>query len=67
MNYSNFLNPKFGLTFEDLYEREGLVKLDQKFAEFLSDENDLIQKARLLEDFLVDLFGVKKENDLLKK
>ncbi len=67
MNYSNFLNPKFGLTFEDLYEREGLVKLDQKFAEFLSGENDLIQKARLLEDFLVDLFGVKKENDLLKK
>ena len=67
MNYSNFLNPKFGLTFEDLYEREGLVKLDQKFAEFLSGENDLIQKAQLLEDFLVDLFGVKKENDLLRK
>ena len=67
MNSEQFLNPKFNLTFDDLYEREGLVKLDQKFAEFSSGENDLIQKARLLEDFLVELFGVKKENDLLKK
>ncbi|MBU6141259.1 MAG: FAD-dependent oxidoreductase [Proteobacteria bacterium] len=67
MSFEHFLNPKFGLTFDDLYEREGLLKLDQKFAEFSNGKNDLIQKARLLEDFLVELFGVKKENDLLKK
>ena len=44
MNSEQFLNPKFNLTFDDLYEREGLVKLDQKFAEFSNGENDLIQR-----------------------
>lgn len=67
MYSEEFLNPKFGLTFDDLYEREGLKKLDQKFTEFANGEDGLIEKSRLLENFLVELFGAQKENDLLKK
>ncbi len=68
MSSQNFLNPKFGITFEDLYEREGLEKLDKKFTEFVGDQPfDLIGRARVLEDFLAELFGIKKENEILKK
>jgi len=58
---------KFGLKFEDLYEREGLIKLDQEFEAYAKNTADLLDKSRLLEDFLVELFDVKKENDVLKK
>lgn len=59
----------FDLEFFDLYERDGLVKLDQKFCEFTGDVKtvDLLEKSRLLEEFLVELFGIRKENDELKK
>jgi len=83
MSSKNFLNPSFGLTFEDLYERDGLVKLNQKFEQFKGDYQlpvtnyqlpvgnyqsaELIGLARVLEDFLVELFDIKKENDELKK
>lgn len=69
MSSQNFLNPRFGLSFEDLYELDGLVKLNQKFEEFKSDRNssDLIDVAKVLEDFLVELFDIKKENEELKK
>lgn len=71
MSLQTHLKSAFGLTFEDLYERDGLVKLDQKFAEYLkaksSEHADLTKKACILEDFLVELFDIKKENDLLKK
>ena len=86
MPYNNPLNPAFGVVFEDLYERDGLLKLNQKFTEFLqkkdvevyqqffllkqnpqtfskADEaNILIDVARVLEDFLADLFLIKEEN-----
>lgn len=60
---------KFGMNFSDLYDREGLVKLDQKFHEFSGEFKslDLIEKSKILEDFLVELFDIKKENDELKK
>jgi len=32
---SNLLNLRFGFSFEDLYQREGLVRLDAKFLEWL--------------------------------
>jgi NADPH-dependent glutamate synthase beta subunit-like oxidoreductase/NAD(P)H-flavin reductase len=32
---SELLNLKYGLSFEDLYDREGLVRLDQAFIEYL--------------------------------
>ncbi len=62
----------FGLEFFDLYERDGLIKLDQKFQEYYAATNsqlssDIIEKSKLVEDFLVELFGIKKENDELKK
>lgn len=62
------LKTKFNLDFEDLYSRDGLIKLDQKFAEFLGKKTpDLLDKSKLFEDFLVELFDVKKENDALRK
>lgn len=76
MPSQNFLNPKFGLTFEDLYSREGLVKLNQKFEEFKNSRqstvvsrqsDELVDSAKILEDFLVELFDIKKENEELKK
>ncbi len=58
---------KFGLKFSDLYSREGLIVLDREFKIYAKGEIDLLQKSRLLEEFLVELFDVKKENDQLKK
>ncbi len=71
MSLQDHLKSNFNLTFQDLYERDGLVKLDQKFAEYLnnksSDNLDLLERARSLENFLVELFGIQKEHELLKK
>jgi len=91
MSLEKSLKTFAGLTFEDLYEREGLVKLNQKFTEFLQEKNAavaqqfftlkqsqktfskrsesliLIDTARVFEDFLVELFGIQKENSELKK
>ena len=33
MSWQNPLNPSFELEFEDLYQQQGLVKLNQKFEE----------------------------------
>ncbi len=87
----NHLKSNFALTFQDLYECDGLAKLEQKFNEYLSKKNSeiaekffslkqkktfftprqqsaiLIDVARVLEDFIVELFAVEKENDALKK
>ncbi len=65
----------FGLEFHDLYCRDGLLKLNQKFHEFFSEKIkiqnaqnlDLVAKARVVEDFLVELFDIKKEQAALKK
>ena len=76
MSSQNFLNPAFGLAFDDLYEQEGLEKLDQKFVEFeirrkavggRRKGEELLDRAVVLEDFLVELFGIEKENSELKK
>ncbi len=83
MSWKNPLNLKFGLEFEDLYSRFGLLKLDQKFREFLSEKNSelaenffalkkydaavLLDVARVLEEFIVELFQIEKENKELKK
>lgn len=92
MSSENILKARFGLVFDDLYSREGLLKLDQKFAEYLNEKNPeiaaslascrpelagsithaqksqiLIDAARLLENFLAELFNIEKENAALKK
>jgi len=94
MPSKNPLKPIFDLTFEDLYEREGLEKLNKKFEEYLNEKTPeiaarflmlkkveaglefmtnpqksqiLIDVARVLEDFIVELFNIEKENSDLKK
>ena len=87
MPLKNPLKTTFGMTFDDLYQREGLVKLDRKFGEYLREKdvslaekfselqggdsvqksNILINVARILEDFLVELFNIENENSILKK
>ena len=94
MPSKNPLKPIFDLTFEDLYEREGLEKLNKKFEEYLNEKTPeiaarflmlkkveaglefmtnpqksqiLIDVARVLENFIVELFNIEKENSDLKK
>ncbi len=79
-----FHNPlNFNIKFEELYSRQGLVKLDAVFKEFFLKKNPeiavkffalkkydaavLLDVSRVLEDFLVELFKIKKENNILKK
>lgn len=83
---SQKFSPSFGLRFEDLYETEGLNKLNKKFEEFLLTNRAkiaqnfaelkqkkvgfsaskksaiLIDLAKVVEEFLVELFLIKKEN-----
>jgi NADPH-dependent glutamate synthase beta subunit-like oxidoreductase/NAD(P)H-flavin reductase len=83
MSLEQHLKARFNLEFADLYSQVGLTKLDQKFSEFLTEKNPnlaqnffaatkfdsglAIDAARYFEDFLVELFDVKKENEALKK
>lgn len=91
MPYVNPLNPAFEITFDDLYEREGLLKLHQKFINFLEKKDSeisqkfaslkankqnfskaeeaeiLIDVARVLEDFLAELFSITEQNLALQK
>ena len=70
----------FGITFQDLYDQKGLEKLDQIFTHyaqnpkdrFISESEDsksqvLVNTAKILEEFLVELFNIQKENDALRK
>ena len=82
MPLNNFLNPSFNLDFKDLYHLNGLEKLQQKFSDFLqkkdyniyeqfllnksNDSQLLIDVAKYLEEFLVDLFMINKENKELR-
>ncbi len=80
----------FCVNFQDLYNRQGLIKIDQKFLEFLAasdldvfnnfkrlrdrsnslNKKDksviLIEVSRVLEQFLVELFDIRKENHDLR-
>jgi NADPH-dependent glutamate synthase beta subunit-like oxidoreductase/NAD(P)H-flavin reductase len=83
MPLNKHLKTQFNLDFSDLYRLEGLEKLDKKFAEFLRkkdskladnffaatkfDSGLVIEVSRFFEDFIADLFDVKKENEALKK
>ncbi len=99
MSLQNPLNAAFKITFDDLFDHEGLLKLDTKFCEYLKEKSPevaekffelrgkefvgnsfiicnknsdqksqiLIDVARFLEDFIVELFDIKKENNELKK
>jgi NADPH-dependent glutamate synthase beta subunit-like oxidoreductase/NAD(P)H-flavin reductase len=83
MLWKNPLKPAFGLEFADLYDVKGLEKLNLEFVKFLQEKNSkianellvlqknnsevLIEAAKVLEDFIVELFQIEKENNALKK
>src|SRR5258706_11780491 len=55
----------FGISFSDLYEREGLVRVDRAFLDFLGDADAaLLQKLRSARDDPAAL-APKAESDLL--
>jgi len=82
MSSKNFLNPSFNIDFQDLYVIEGLEKIHKKFLDFLQEkapehfleyqihnaENSqyLIEIAKILEIFLVELFLIHEKNSELK-
>lgn len=55
----------FGLKFEDLYERDGLAKIHAKFME-LNPSEDLLERAKAVEDFVAELFNIRAEVAALK-
>ena len=82
MPSKKFLNHNFSLEFQDLYAIDGLEKIHKKFLDFLREnspdhfleyqihnaENSqyLIEIAKILEIFLVDLFLIHQKNTELK-
>ena len=78
-----FLNHNFDIDFQGLYSIEGLEKLHKKFLEFLKEKSPahfleyqiynsensqyLIEIAKILEIFLVELFLIHEKNAELKE
>jgi NADPH-dependent glutamate synthase beta subunit-like oxidoreductase/NAD(P)H-flavin reductase len=52
----------FGFSFEDLYDRDALVRLDAAFREYVGDKSlSMIEMAPYVEDFIGELFGINAE------
>jgi NADPH-dependent glutamate synthase beta subunit-like oxidoreductase/NAD(P)H-flavin reductase len=82
MPSKKFLNHEFNIEFQDLYDIEGLEKIHKKFLEFLKEKSPahfleyqihnsensqyLIEIAKILEVFLVELFLIHEKNSELK-
>ena len=82
MPSKKFLNHEFNIEFQDLYDIEGLEKIHKKFLEFLKEKSPahfleyqihnsensqyLIEIAKILEIFLVELFLIHEKNSELK-
>lgn len=62
---SNFLNSDFGVSFDDLYHRPGLLKLHEKFEEYLAhkDEEAFKQYCALKQDY--QSFSKLEESNIL--
>lgn len=83
MQFYEFLNPKFNINFNDLYCRDGLLKLDACFRDYLAQNNSelfcdfyekklgnseiLIAVSKILENFIIELFQIENEIDDLRK
>lgn len=83
MQSNNFLNPSFNLDFKNLYQLEGLKKIQDHFEEFLKksdlniyqqflinknkDSQLLVEVAKYLEKFIVNLFLIENENRKLSQ
>lgn len=72
------LNLAFGITFHDLYDQAGLVKLDHIFTQYAqlknadlasraADSDKLIHTAKIVEEFLAELFNIQTENNALRQ
>ncbi len=82
MSSKNFLNPSYNLDFQDLYDTNALEKIHNIFLEFLKEKSPahfleyqihnsensqyLIEIAKILEIFLVELFLIHEKNSELK-
>src|SRR6266850_4231683 len=60
---SNLMQLRFGVSFADLYERDGLIRIDQAFLGFLG-EADAVLRDRLIGSRAKPPVG-KEESDLL--
>ncbi len=83
MPSKKFLNRDFNIEFQDLYSIDGIAKIHQKFLEFLTEKSPahfsqyqihnaensqyLIEIAKILEIFLVELFLIHEKNAQLKE
>src|ERR1700722_19497970 len=76
MPISESLSLKFGLSFDDLYRREGLLRIDKAFLDFLEPElrerliaarnaaphrEFIVELAPHVEDFIGELFGISAD------
>ena len=83
MSLKNFLNHKYNIEFNDLYELEGLEKVDLAFKDFFKNEDVelfenfydyeknssdvLIEVSKILEKFISDLFLIGEDIQKLKQ
>ena len=63
----NPINPIFKLTFSDLYQRDGLLKINQYFLEFLADYDKSLHLQYLKSQSNPKALNKKDESDLLIK
>lgn len=59
------MNLSFGFNFEDLYSRGGIEKIHAEFLK-TSPSDDLIERAKQLENFIAELFNIRAEVSELK-
>src|SRR6266849_2772320 len=55
----------FGIRFGDLYEREGLMRLDQAFLRFLRESDSALHERLLAARNAPERLAAKEESDLL--
>src|ERR1700694_6296884 len=55
----------FGIRFDDLYEREGLMRLDQAFLRFLRESDRALHERLLAARNAPEKLAAKEESDLL--
>ena len=83
MPSKKFLNHSFDVEFKDLYDNDGLEKIHKKFLDFLHEKSPahfleyqfnnaensqyLIEIAKILEIFLVELFLIHEKNNQLQQ
>ncbi len=65
MTAASILNPQLGLTFADLYRREGLLRLDEQFVRALAPRDAALRVRLLAARADPDTLAPKQESELL--